>query len=130
MLVLDASVVFAACASADGFDEFGDRPLAAPPLMWSETRSVIHELAWRGEIEREDANRTVDRLESCPVVRKAPAALGREAWRIADELGIAKTYDAEYLALARILGWRVLTLDGRLRRAADRLGLVILPTEM
>lgn len=129
MFVLDASAAFAACASAAGFEEFGGAALAGPPLMWSETRSVIHELAWRGEIEREDANATVARLETCPVARKVPAALGREAWRIADELGLAKTYDAEYLALAHILGWRVLTLDRRLRRGADRTGLVILPAE-
>lgn len=130
MFVIDATVAFAACAHADGFDEFGGRPLAAPPLMWSEARSAIHEVAWRGEIEREDAQRTVTRLEECPVARKAPARLGREAWRIADELGLAKTYDAEYLALAHILGWRVVTLDGRLRRGADRTGLVISPAEM
>jgi predicted nucleic acid-binding protein len=130
MLVLDASVAFAACAAAGGFEEFGGRPLAAPPLMWSETRSTIHELAWRREIDREDAERTVARLETCPVARRAPAALGREAWRIADELGLAKTYDAEYLALARLLGWQVITLDARLRRGADRTGLVITPAEM
>jgi len=130
MFVLDASVAFAACASADGFEEFGGSALAAPPLMWSEARSTIHELAWRGEIHREDAERTVARLDTCPVARKSPAALGGEAWRIADELGFAKTYDAEYLALAHILGWRVVTLDGRLRRGADRTGLVITPAEM
>jgi predicted nucleic acid-binding protein len=130
MFVIDATVAFAACVRADGFDEFGGRPLSAPPLMWSEARSAIHEVSWRGEIEREDAQRTVERLERCPVARKAPAALGREAWRIADELGFAKTYDAEYLALANILGWRVVTLDARLRRGADRTGLVISPAEM
>jgi predicted nucleic acid-binding protein len=130
MFVLDASVAFAACASADGFEEFAGQPLAAPPLMWSEARSTIHELAWRGDIDREDAERTVARLETCPVTRKAPAALGRTAWKLADELGLAKTYDAEYLALAQIVGWRVVTLDGRLRRGADRTGLVITPAEM
>ncbi|MDP8978882.1 MAG: hypothetical protein M3N17_10005 [Actinomycetota bacterium] len=49
---------------------------------------------------------------------------------IADEFGWAKTYDAEYLALARILGCRMVTVDGCLRRGVSRLGLVVGPTEL
>ena len=45
-------------------------------------------------------------------------------------LGWAKTYDAEYLALAALNGCRVVTVDGRLRRAADRLDLVVLPSAL
>jgi predicted nucleic acid-binding protein len=52
------------------------------------------------------------------------------AWQLAAELGRAKTYDAEYLAAARILGTRVVTLDMRLRRGAAHLGLVVTPTEL
>jgi predicted nucleic acid-binding protein len=52
------------------------------------------------------------------------------AWEIAAELGWAKTYDAEYLALARLLDTRVVTLDMRLRRGAERLGLVVVPAEL
>jgi predicted nucleic acid-binding protein len=48
----------------------------------------------------------------------------------ADELGWAKTYDATYLALAHILGCRLLTVDGRLYRGAKRLGFVITPDEL
>src|SRR5205085_1452274 len=77
MFVLDASVAFAACASEYGFEEFAGRELVAPPLMWSEARSTIHELAWRGDIDRDDAERTVARLETCPVARKAPASRSR-----------------------------------------------------
>jgi predicted nucleic acid-binding protein len=56
--------------------------------------------------------------------------LGDEAWRIADELGWAKTYDAEYVALAGLLGCRVVTLDGRLRRRAEQLGFVVTPADL
>jgi predicted nucleic acid-binding protein len=45
------------------------------------------------------------------------------AWSIADDLGWAKTYDAEYLALASLLRSGLVTLDRRLRSAAERLGI-------
>ncbi len=130
MLVLDASVAFAACVAANGFEEFGVERLVGPPLMWSEARSAIHELAWRGQIAYEDAEVTRVRLERCPVEPRSPKGLGEEAWRIAEELGWAKTYDAEYVALARLLDCRLVTLDARLRRGTDRLRFVVSPSEL
>jgi len=55
--------------------------------------------------------------------------VGSIAWGIADSFGWAKTYDAEYLAVGRLLGCRVLTLDGKLRRRAGALG-VVFPNEI
>lgn len=130
MLVLDASVAVVACLRGDGFAELGREQLVAPALMWSESRSALHELLWRGEIVPEDAASAQARLERSPVERRNDERLGEEAWRIADELGWAKTYDAEYVALARLLGCRLVTLDERLRRSADRLGFVVSPTEL
>ena len=130
MLVVDASVSLHACGVDAGFEELGDADLCAPPLMWSEARSVLHELLWRGVVSRKDAEATRARLEQCPVASKSPTGLGAEAWRLAEELGWAKTYDAEYAALALILGCRVVTLDGRFRRGADNLGIVVAPHEL
>jgi predicted nucleic acid-binding protein len=98
--------------------------------MWSEVRSGLHEGVWRGDFDRTEAEAAHRRLEEAPVHSIADIRVGVEAWRIADELGWAKTYDAEYLALAQILGCRLVTLDARLRRGADRLGFVISPTEL
>lgn len=130
MLVLDASVVIPACGSPDGFDVFGDHDLFAPPLMWSEARSTIHEALRRAEVSRTYAQRTVARLENSPIRARSHRRLGPMAWELSDELGWAKTYDAEYLALALHLDCRFVTLDGRLRRGADRLGFVIEPSEI
>lgn len=129
-LVVDASVALRASGVANGFDELGAEELIAPALMWSEARSVLHELAWRGEVAAEDADVTRQRLERCPVARRAHPRLGPESWRIADELGWAKTYDAEYVALALLVGGRVVTLDQRLRSGADRFGCMVAPHEL
>jgi predicted nucleic acid-binding protein len=128
-LVVDASVAVTACLARDGFAELRDE-LIAPRLMWSEARSVLHELLWRAEIVAEDAEAARTALERAPVRPRDDRRLGREAWRVADELGTAKTYDAEYVALALLNGCRLVTLDGRLRRAADRLGCVVTPAEL
>lgn len=98
--------------------------------MWIEAVSTLHAMIWRGELKREQAESVLDRVLSAPVQREEPNRLGREAWRIADELGWAKTYDANYVALARLLGCKLVTLDARMRRGAARLGFVIGPTEL
>jgi predicted nucleic acid-binding protein len=130
MLVLDANVVVAACVEADGFAELGDSELVAPPLMWSEVFSLTHEGVWRGELSGERAGLLLDRLEASPLRRQEPERLQHTAWQIADQLGQARTYDAEYVALAQILSCRLVTLDLRLRRGAERLGFVVTPAEL
>lgn len=72
----------------------------------------------------------LDVLTAAPVRKRDHRRLLSEAWRIADELGWAKTYDAEYVALASLLDARLVTLDGRLRRGAERLGFVVTPAEL
>ena len=128
--MIDASAAIRACQQAAGFAVLGEKEIVAPHLLWSEFRSVVHERLWRGEITAGQADLLRRRLGSGPVRRRDHARLDREAWAVAEELGWAKTYDAEYVALARILGCRLVTVDGRLRRGADRLGFVVTPAEL
>jgi len=131
-LVIDANVAIGACAQPDGFQAIGgpDAELVAPALMWSEARSILRMKSWTGEITVERAVILLERLEGAPVKKLEPPELGREAWKIAEEFGWGRTYDAEYVALAKILGCRLATLDGRLHRGAKRLGFVVTPDEL
>ncbi|MCW2981130.1 MAG: hypothetical protein JWO14_2857 [Solirubrobacterales bacterium] len=130
MLVIDANVARAACGGeGDGFAVLGDE-LVSVPLMWSEARASLHLALLKGEIGRDDGEIIHNRLENCPVDRVEPPELGREAWRLAEEFGWGRTYDAEYVALAKLLDCRLVTLDTRLQRGTDRLGFVVTPAEL
>lgn len=129
-LVVDATVTIASVGSADGSKSLGDDDLVAPALMWSEARSTLHLGLLNGKVSAEHAAAQHERLESCPVRRVDEPELGRTAWKIAEQFGWGRTYDAEYVALAQILDCRLVTLDGPLRRGSDRLGFVVSPTEL
>ena len=102
----------------------------APYLMWSEASSVLHELKWRKEISTHLAEIALERLATADVSGRRPKGLIAEAWRIADQFGWARTYDAEYLALARLLKCRFVTTDAKLKAAASRLLNVIGPADL
>lgn len=128
--MVDASAVVQACLSADGCALPERSGPVAPPLLWSEAASALHELRWRRSISEELASVAMTRFDRCPVRRAVDPRLPRAAWEVAGELGWAKTYDAEYAALARLLGCPLVTIDGRLQRAATRLVEVIGPTQL
>jgi predicted nucleic acid-binding protein len=130
-LVIDANVAIAATANPVGFERFRRFELVAPPLMWIEAvSSLLHAMLWRGELRSQQAESMRDRVLAAPVRRHEPDGLAKEAWDIAEEMGWAKTYDANYVALARLLGCHLITLDARMRRGTARLGFVVGPTEL
>ena len=130
MIVLDASAAIQACLAADGFDLFGHEHLTAPALLWSEASSALHEMRWRKEISAGLADIAFERLLAAPVSPRSPKRLRREAWRVAEELGWMKTYDAEYIALARMSQCRLFTVDARLRRGAGHVVEIIGPGDL
>lgn len=128
--MIDASVTLEAMLSTDGIQPLAHLGLVSPPLMWSEATSALREAVWRRVLSQESALEGLRRLGQAPIERRSPKALYREAWRVAEELGWAKTYDAEYVALARLLGARLLTRDARLKRSVERLIEVVGPAEV
>jgi predicted nucleic acid-binding protein len=114
-----------------------DPPLAselmprAPRLLRSEVLSALHAQVWRGAVPVNAAHTMLRRLDELSISLFADERLLHErAWAIADQLGWAKTYDAEYVALAQILDVPLLTADGRLARGVEHLVKVIRPAEL
>ena len=130
MLVIDASAALYLLASAEGIEPLAPLDLFAPALLWSEATSVLNEMRWRGEVSDGLARSAFDRLLGAPITRRADATLYTEARRAAQQLGWKKTYDAEYVALARMLDTNLLSRDERLRRGAGRLVTVVGPDEV
>jgi len=135
VLVVDASVAVELSLDRIGkraSDALGGEDLVAPPLLWSEVPSVLHELAFRGDISRQLASRALTRFLAgeIEVEERRPAELTEAALALADDFGWAKTYAAEYVGLARSLACGLVTLDERLRRGTERLGFVVTPREL
>lgn len=130
MLVVDASVAVAACHTPAGFASLRGHELVAPQLMLIEASSVFHEMAWREEISKPRAKTMLGRLLKAPVKIRRPVSLIESAWRVADELGWAKTYDAQYVALAQMLDCQLVSVDERLLRRVARLGIAVRPREV
>ncbi len=130
MLVVDASVAVQMALHGRRPPALAEEHLIGPPLLWSETTSALHELAYRGDIAADAAPVAIEALTGLGVERLTPAELYREASRVARALGWAKTYDAEYVALALLTESRLLTRDARLRRGAARLVTAIAPMDL
>ena len=96
-----------------------EHELLAPTLLRSQTLSALHEAVDRGEIAAEVAHERLERIQSMSIRLLGDAVLRRNAWLIADKLGWAETYDAEYLALTKLQADAFVTLDAELARRAQ-----------
>jgi predicted nucleic acid-binding protein len=113
-LVVDSGVVLRLLAEPAEIPP-GHR-LLAPTLLRSQVLSALHEGAHRGEIPREVALARLAGLRTIPIRLLGDAVLRRRAWELADRLGWASTYDAEYVALTQLQADALVTLDADLAR--------------
>jgi predicted nucleic acid-binding protein len=91
--------------------------LLAPTLLRSQTLSALHEAVQRGEISTDVARERLAWIGRLPIRLLGDAVLRRRAWLLADQLGWASTYDAEYLALTQLQADAFVTLDAQLARS-------------
>jgi predicted nucleic acid-binding protein len=97
-----------------------EHELLAPTLLRSETLSALHEAVSAGELPREVALDRLKRIRAIPIRLLGDAVLRRRAWEVADQLGWAGTYDAEYVALTQLQADAFVTLDRKLAHVAQR----------
>jgi predicted nucleic acid-binding protein len=96
-----------------------EHELLAPTLLRSQTLSALHEAVHRGEIPSDVALERLNRIWAMPIRLLGDAVLRRLAWKLADQLGWAETYDAEYVALTKLQADAFVTLDTQLARRVD-----------
>ena len=104
--------------AAEEIEVSSEHELLAPTLLRSQTLSALHEAVHAGEIEPDLALERLERIWAMPIRLLGDAVLRRNAWRIAEQLGWAETYDAEYIALTKLQADALVTLEPELARQA------------
>ena len=115
--VVDAGAVLHLAGA--GFEVPAEHELLAPTLLRSQALSALHEAVQRGEIPAAVARERLARVSRMRIRLLGDAVLRRRAWDVADQLGWASTYDAEYVALAQLQADALVTLDAELARRVE-----------
>ena len=115
--VVDASAVLHLVG--EGIEVSGNHKLLAPTLLRSQVLSALHEAVQRGEIPAEVARDQLARIGRMPIRLLGDGVLRRRAWELADRLGWASTYNAEYVALTQLQADALVTLDAELARSVE-----------
>ena len=94
--------------------------LLAPTLLRSQVLAELYVRVRRGELSKKDANQRLDYLRGLQVRLMGDRVLQRVAWDIAQELGWKDTFVAEYLALTKLQGDVLVTMDQSLATDASK----------
>jgi len=115
--VVDAGAVLHLVGT--GIEVSGEHELLAPTLLRSQVLSGLHEAVARGELPADVARDRLARIGRLPIRLLGDGVLRRRAWTLADQLGWASTYDAEYVALTQLQADALITLDAELARGVE-----------
>jgi predicted nucleic acid-binding protein len=105
--------------ASEGIEVPAEHELLAPTLLRSQALSALHEAVHGGQIAPDVALDRLTRIQAIPIRLLGDAVLRRRAWHLAEQLGWAETYDAEYLALTQLQADAFVTLDTELARRVE-----------
>ena len=134
-VVLDASVALAwllpdeASEAADALANRIADDAAVVPAIWTlEIGNALLTAERRGRISRKERERCVDLLSAIPIAIDTPVPLAKlsDLAKLAADHELTM-YDASYLLLARDRGLVLATIDQRMRKAASKLRIGVLP---
>jgi predicted nucleic acid-binding protein len=115
--VVDAGAVIH--LASEGIEVASKHELLAPTLLRSQVLSILHEAVQRGELEPDVARERLRLINRMPIRLLGDAVLRRRAWEVADRLGWASTYDAEYVALTELQADAFVTTDRKLAQRIE-----------
>jgi predicted nucleic acid-binding protein len=113
--VVDASAV--THLASKRLEVSADHELLAPTLLRSQALSMLHEAVHRGELAADVALNLLERIWRMRIRLLGDAVLRRRAWEVAEQMGWADTYNAEYVALTQLQADAFVTRDAQLARS-------------
>ena len=93
--------------------------LVAPAALRSQAMSLVYRGVRAGTTDPSAVRRLLDGITTTKVRLLGDRVSRATAWRLADELGLDDTADAEYLSVARLQADALIALNPRIARLAD-----------
>lgn len=136
MIIIDASATVALLLDEDAefpkigsLSELAEDPLAAPSHWPAEVGNSLVTNVRRRRLARGEISRLLERVEGLGVEILPPPTLAETALIANQALDLGLTfYDTAYVRMALTREASLLTLDGEMRLAAERLNIPLLPS--
>lgn len=97
-----------------------DVKLVAPTLFRSQVLSTLYRRALDGRLSHADALAVLEHVQSLRIRLLGDRVMQAQAWKLAAELGLDGTFEAEYIALTRLQADALVTDDEQLASIASK----------
>jgi predicted nucleic acid-binding protein len=115
--VIDPAVLLRIAEGA--VDVRPEHQLVAPGSLRSQTEAMLYAAVRGGELDRGVALERLERITEIKVRLLNDRVSRSVAWKLAEQLDLAGTREAEYLAVAQLQADALVTLDEGLAKLAD-----------